>query len=249
MRTPKTATLILMTVLLSTPSRAAPPASPPSTDWDYPELVVSPRASERLEREARIEARSPFAALWQLGLPGAMTFTAGWLQLARTDIARDPGKGAAWTGIGVGGAWMAATVLLATRYKPYASGLGDAARMPKSSQREQLARERAAEEAIAGAASTGTALKWLSFLSNTGASMYLASNANSGSLSSAADLIAVAAAFSPLIFEPRWIRVRREQQDYKKRIFGPLASASLSTTWIRTSARASAPALALSWSF
>jgi len=244
--------LLLATSLISATAYSAPPTpvAGSTPDWEYPELLVSPRASERLEREARIEDRRGIMGYWQLALPGLMTLGAGLLQLGSTKIENDPDKDAAKAAMGVGGAWVAASVLMASRYQPFASGLSEISRMPKGTAREQLVRERMAEESIESAASTSRTFKWLSFASNLVTGIYLSNNASPGSLSKIVDLLVVGTAFTPILFQPHAMDVAREQRDYKKRIFGPLVSAS----WLRTSEALNrpgslCPGLALSWRF
>jgi hypothetical protein len=236
----------------------APPAPPASTvgtpapqpiqlsqDWDYPELMVAPRASERLEREARIENRRAFALLWPVWAPGLANLSAGILQLSRTNVGADPSKYGAYTGIFVGGGWVVGSYLLTLAYRPYASGLEETSKMPKGTTREQLARERVAEEWIDNASTSGSALRYLSAATNLFVAARLLMTANWATISLYTDATAAAVALTPLIFGTRWNRVSRDQREFKKRIFRPVAS----TLWVRTSEQTLSPALGLSWNF
>ncbi len=249
MPAPKSFLAAVLTFTLAQPTSAgaAPPAPPtPQTqDWEYPELMVAPRASERLEREARIESRRGFSLLWPVWLPGAANLAAGEMQLGQTDPSLDSGKTRAYAGIAVGGGWVVGSYLLALSYRPYASGLEETSRMPRASAREQLARERVAEEWIETASGMGRTLRYLSAATNLIVAVSMASAVNSGTLAQTLDLASVAIALSPLFFETRWNRVAHDQRNFKKRIFRPIAS----TLWVRTSERASSPALGLSWAF
>ncbi len=235
--------LVATSAALGAPAQTQPAAQ--QKDWDYPELLVTPKASDRIEREAKLESRGQFRYYWPIQVPAMATLAASALMFGSTDARKDPDKQAALTGMGVGGGWLVATWLLSSQYRPYAGGVEEIAALPKGTPREQLARERAAEEAIEEAARLGTRLRWLSLLTNLGASAYMATNAESKSAAQIGDVVSMALAFTPVIFTPRWNRISREQQDYKKRIFSPLAS----TTLIRTSASSVSPALALTWSF
>lgn len=245
----RTLKIVIAGMLVATSGALGAPAQaqsvPQQKDWDYPELLVTPKASERLEREAKLESRGQFRYYWPIQVPAMATLAAAGLMFGGTDAKKDPDKQAALTGLGVGSGWLVATWLLSSQYRPYAGGVEEISAMPKGSPREQLARERAAEESIEEAARLGTRLRWLSLLTNLGASAYMASNAQSESAAQIGDIVSIALAFTPVIFTPRWNRIDREQQDYKKRIFAPLAS----TTLIRTSASSVSPALALTWSF
>lgn len=42
----------------------------------------------------------------------------------------------------------------------------------------------------------------------------------------AIDLAAIVASFTPLLFKSRWQEIAEDQQLYKKRIYGPIASAT-----------------------
>ena len=121
--------------------------------------------------------------------------------------------------------------------------------MGKGSQREQLARERVAEEAIENAARIAKRLRWLSVLSNLATAGYLAGNAQDGSLAKTVDVVALGLAFTPVIFPSRWIQVARAQEDYKKKIFGPITQITPSTIWVRTSVASASPALGLQLRF
>jgi hypothetical protein len=207
--------------------------------------MVAPRASERLEREARIESRRGFSLLWPVWLPGAANLAAGVMQLGQTDLNRDPKKTWAYTGIAVGGGWVVGTYLLSLGYRPYASGLEETSRMPKAAAREQLARERVAEEWIETASGMGWTLRSLSVVTNLIAAIKMSDAVRADTLAQTLDLASIAIALSPLLFETRWNRVARDQRNFKKRIFRPIAS----TLWVRTSERASSPALGLSLAF
>ena len=215
-----------VTLALIHPAMASAAETTKSSDWEYPELAVSPRASERLEREAKLEGADRRTEHWALQLSAAGTLVSGFLGLAQPDRSKDPERQAAWVGIGAGSAWLIGTWLLSTHYTPYATGASEVAAMPAKSTREQLARERAAEQAIEAAARTGTRLKWLSFLSNGMASAYMVSNSRNDSAAKVAAIGSLVLSATPLVFTHHWNDVARQQQDYKKRIFGPVAGIS-----------------------
>jgi hypothetical protein len=219
-----TTSLVLLSAVIASDSQAAEKPTAPS--WEYPELVVTPRASARLDREAELEKKRPISRHWAIQVSAATTLASGLMQFAQPNRSADPDRQAAWTGVGVGGAWLLATWLLGSQYTPYQSGAAEVSTLPSNSMRDQLARERAAEEAIHSAARTGTQLKWLSFLSNGAASIYLASQARDESAARVTALLSIATSLTPLIFSHHWNEVSNQQTDYKKRIFGPVAGLS-----------------------
>ncbi len=204
--------------------------------YDYPELSVVPRASARLQSEAQREADREWTNFLPIQLSGLATLAAG---VAAFDPS-DPSAG--HLGIGIGAGWLVLTGVLSVTYEPYRSAYRyDVGPMPKGTIREQLAREREAEEDIKSIAAMGERLKWLSVVTNLGTSIYMiaksGSNSNScvncpnSSTTSSANTTAqgfgiASAAISlfPLIFRFHWHDVAESQMDYKKRIFAPVAN-------------------------
>ena len=200
-----------------------------STDFQYPELSVTPRASERLEREAQHEGASAWTNLIPFYVSGAVTLSAGVVQLNNYSLTRDSDGRSGYAGIAVGGAWLVGMAVTAATYFPYVAGAADIAPMPSKTEREQLYRERLAEEDLDAPARLIKRLAWISTISNLATNAYMLSQAAGGSISIPADIVGLAASLTPLIFQSYWVEVAREQNDYKKRIFGswaPVASAA-----------------------
>jgi len=214
-----------------------------ATEWEYPELTVTPRSSERVEREAKVEAAASMLQHWTWILPAASTLTAGIFQLAQPNPEKDPDHQAALTGIGMGAGWLIGTWILQRSYHPYTSGLAEISTLPNKTTREQLTRERIAEQNLEAAATLASRLKWISVVSNAATSAYLISNAQPDSAAKVASGVSLLLSFTPLIFSHHWNTVWQQQQDYKKRIFGPIAYGTV----IPTSSNAVVPALALQW--
>ncbi|MBT3235318.1 MAG: hypothetical protein HN353_05150 [Bdellovibrionales bacterium] len=194
---------------------------------NYPELMVTPRASTRIKLEAVNEKHRKWQTHLSVQASGLMTLTAGILQLGNSDDFKDPKKGAAYTAIIVGGGWLGVTAALAKYYTPYATGYKSIFRLKRGSPREQLLRERIAESHIERAAKMAKRLTWLSSISNGAAAVNLLSNQGEGALSGAANFLALIAAFSPVIIPYIWERVDKEQKLYKKRIYGPVVMATI----------------------
>ena len=92
-------------------------------DFEYPELMVTPRASQRLYMEASKERRSPFVLI-QYQLSAATTLTAGLLQSGNLKPGSDLAGRSKFAGIVVGGGWLAVTSALGMMDHPYSSGWG-----------------------------------------------------------------------------------------------------------------------------
>ena len=206
---------------------AAPAAGEKSSTegFEYPELLVTPRATERLEMEAKQELGRRWTLHLPYQLPGLVTFTAGLMQSSYTDLGKDPDKSSAMAGIVVGGGWLVATTILALSSTPYTDAWAEVQALPKGSRREQLMRERMAEEAIGKQARLASRLKWLSVLSNAGAGIYMVAKSQSDSFGRLMDGAAILVALTPILFKHTWIDVYSQQESYKKRIYGPVAQA------------------------
>lgn len=220
-----TLTVTLATLFLTVSIKPALAAQ--SSDFDYPELLVTPRASERLATEAAKEPSSRWTSELPIQVSALTTLGAGIAQLANPDPGKDPNGVSGYAGVAVGGAWLVTTFALEALYQPYASAEREVAALPARTPREQLVRERDAEESIHSAARLAWRLKWLSVLTNLGSNIYMATQSKSSSFSQVADGVAAGFALTPLIFCSHWETVAAEQESYKKRIYAPIASATV----------------------
>lgn len=199
------------------------PAHAAETQLEYPELVVSPRASERLEMEAKDEPRRKWTTHIPVQVSALATLTAGLFQLSYVNERKDPSNYSSLIGISVGSAWLVGSFFLAQGYAPYQKAHERISALSKKAPRERLVAERLAEEEIDAAARMGRKIAYASILTNLGASLYMAVKSESGGVA------ATSAALSllPLIFRYHWGDVARYQRDYKKKIYGPIARAAL----------------------
>lgn len=216
------ASLLLPSVVL-----AAEPAPRPGTEYEYPELLVAPSASERLSQEAKAEAKNSWRTHWTFESSAALTLIAGVL------ASSDPGKKdladgdtsmtktASLAAYAIGGGWLATSVLLSTSYTPYQTGMHELGANRGTSKREQLAYERRAEESLYRPARISGVLKWTSFATNLLAGGFVAGTAKNDTTKIAGGMAAIASLL-PLMFEHPWTQTYRFQEDYKKRIYGPL---------------------------
>lgn len=189
---------------------------------DYPELQVSPRASERLALESEYEHDRPYKFQMPITYASAATlFTALTLD---TDTGRDPDRHARMTGTIVGAGWLALNMYMAYSYRAYSSANQKISILPSKTAREQLVKERMAEEELNHLGRIGRTMKWGSFATNLLSSAYMASNAKRNSNSKVYSGLAVVTSFLPLIFSNHFETVAAEQQQYKKKIFGTISS-------------------------
>jgi len=193
-----------------------------SDSFDYPELTVVPRASDRLQMEAKDEENRKWTYL-PIQISALATTVAGAMSWDSTN------SGYSVVGLSIGGIWLAGTVYLMTSYHPYTSSWSTISELPKGTTREQLTRERLAEEEINSIGAAGQRLKWISFITNLGASVFMMtkgtpSNSNGTNYPQlGASITSAVLSFTPLIFGSHWSDVSSEQRDYKKRIYGPIA--------------------------
>lgn len=213
---------------------------------DYPELMVTPRATERLA----LEARDEFSQRWSTHLPiqasALATLTAGILQAEKPDGATGLKGSSGVAGILVGGGWLATTIYLAVKYRPYQDGFDEIRKYPAKDQRQLIARERLAEEKLEAPYRLGKKLMILSVLTNAATAGYLLSKVESSTTSQAVNIVAAAASFLPLIFQYHWRTVALKHRDYKKKIYGPVAMATVFQDQVRGTI---SPGLALQLKF
>ena len=201
-------------------------------EFEYPELLVSPSASERLAVEAKRENKARWSAHWAIQASALTTLMAGITSNGdpgkATSNGDEPGsKMAARAATYVGAFWLAGSAVMSATYTPYQTGLNGLKGLSNGSKKEKLAYERYAEEAIYAPSMVATVMKWASVVSNAGASGMVASNGKN-SMTKFMGGVGVAGSLLPLLFEHQWNEVYRFQGDYKKRIYGPVASVNMS---------------------
>ncbi len=187
---------------------------------NYPELLVAPRASERLKREAVVEADNAFTDHLPIQVSGVTTFLAG--ALINNDLKKDSDGVGPKVAMAVGGAWIAASVWMQASRRPLHRAAQDVKNLPYQSARDQLAAERLAEEHIDETARFYQKLKWLSVSTNLLSSAYALSEAETGSTGEALGYVGVLGAFAPLLFSHRAEQVSEDQRSYKKKVMGPV---------------------------
>lgn len=194
----------------------------------YPELQVTPRASDRLHMEKKSERSEAWLRFWPVQISAVATLGAGLIASGDYPDTASPDREdnvdwASRTAIATGAVWLAASTYMALTYRPYHVAYGKNKKQPAGNQREQLTKERLAEEALADAAQMGRRVRFLSFLTNFLASGYVA--ASGDKKSQIAGGLGAVLSLAPLIFRSHWEGVHKTHKLYKKRIYGPVASA------------------------
>lgn len=197
------------------------------TKLNYPELEVTPRASERLKMLAEKEHSNSFFSPAAMQISALSTLTTGLLQFGSVDESEDPDKKSPLVGVVVGGVWLGVNFYLSQGYKIYNETLADVNKISGNGLREQLTRERIAEEGINKAARIASRLKWMSALTNGGASIYMLQNVEKDSAAQIMGFVSVAASLAPILFESDWEVVARNQRSYKKKVYGPIFTSSV----------------------
>lgn len=214
---------------------------------DYPELQVVPRATERLQLEVQNESEMNYFTHWPLQVSALATLAFGLTgKVAKEDASEDQKKelNLASTGaIGVGAFWLITTGVISWQ-KPYASGLNKVRRVKGNDRKAELLRERIAEEALESPAKTMKTLTTLSVISNVLAVGYLAGYANDSVLKTA--VAAGILAFTPWVFEHRYIESWDKQLEYKRKIYSPVSALTLGYD---QKARQYYPQMSLRWEF
>lgn len=219
-----------------------------SDELVYPELQVSPKATERLQMELRKESSNKYLTHLPIQLSSLMTLTSGLysqntkLENSESSSKKDENTKSQRIATSVGGAWLIGTFLLGEFYKPYQNAAIEIKSLPNQSMQDQLVRERIVEENFARAAALAQKLTWFSVATNMAASTYVASNTTGDARTFAG--ISALTALAPLLFRYSWIEVNNYHQDYKKKIYAPVVSSYLFQNNEKLS-----PGILMSWNF
>ena len=205
--------------------------SKPSSDFldqlEYPELQVTPRASERLMREWRSEKENHWSNYFPTQLSSSALLVAGLR--ARGDVDsdksqsdKDDNETVSLLGVIAGGAWLGYTTYQMVSHRPYRKSYRKISRMKKATRRQELVRERMAEEEIDTLARRGRRMRYLSAGTNFVTSVLIASSGRD--VATLYGGVSALLALGPLFFKTRWEFVSQQHSHYKKRIYGPVGT-------------------------
>lgn len=198
-----------------------------ATNFEYPELMVTPKASERLNLQYDRENRRGVWEHLPMEVSALSTLVAGTFQLFDYNKDKDPDGYSPYVGILTGGFWMGVGFFMGEYYRPYARSLNELKKLPSSNQREVLMRERLAEEAIYNIEQLATKMVWASFATNLGASIYMVSKAEDKSAALVASSMSAVLSFAPVLFPHPWREAGEYHREYKKKIYRPIANAAV----------------------
>lgn len=196
---------------------------------DYPELQVSPRATERLAQLAEMESKGGPLLEWTMITSGLATLGAGikhrgaYKEPDWSDTQKRDSDYASTAGILVGASWV--TIGTYMGFNNWSSArLNEARKIPNKDKRGELARERIAEEALEFAADTTSTLETLSVWTNFAASIYITSYASEENR--VYGLIAATTSILPWLFPNPYTITYRKHREYKRKIYAPLVGMS-----------------------
>ena len=216
-----------------------------TTNYDYPELSVTPRASERVKMLAIDEQKNPYKAHYAILLASATTFAAGMQQGSDVDKVKDPDEVSGKVATIVGATWFLTGLALGKYYQPYRDGYREASKIKGEDKRSQLLRERLSEEAMDEAASLGRKITWMSSITMLGSNAYVLSKAKDESTAKTIAMVGALVSLAPIIFPYKWIRTANDHKEYKKKIYSPIVSAMLYNPFQQTISNG----LNLAWTF
>jgi hypothetical protein len=232
-------------LLVSLLSLSFSPLAFSETTLNYPELEVTPRASERLVMLADKEKERNYFSQLPLQISAASTLVTGLLQMGNVDEIKDPNKKSPNAGILVGAAWLGINYYITQKYNIYENTLAEVNKVPGKATRDQLVRERIAEEGINKAARLAVRMKWISVITNAGANAFMISKVKKESTAQYMGAISLIASFAPVLFTSEWENVAADQNSYKKKVYGPIFTTGL----FETSSGKFSPGLLLTSSF
>ena len=232
-------------------------------DLSYPELHVTPRASQRIKLETSEEANKNFTSFLPIQLSAITTIAAGYMLSGKvedhipsgsTEVVDDGKKAAPAVAMGVGAILLGATTWASMSYRPYKTAYEktkrNMKRLGKNSKRKMLTIERLAEEEINSLAKMGMRLRYISAATNLALASMLA-DANEGETDDQkgaqfVSSLSMIMAITPLFFKTRWEEVAEEQEKYKKKIYAPISWAPIMRD---PSNKYTATGMSLTWGF
>lgn len=216
---------------------------------DYPELQVVPRASERLLMEAEAERSNALYVNWQVTLASLATLASGvtsrgsYRSSSATQEEQDATNDVTTIATLVGASGLLAAVILPMT-NPYGASLQKIRTIRGNDKKAQLMRERLAEETLERQASLANLLRYatvgLGFVLNMNLSNRVAKE------KTLYPTTAAILSLLPLVFAPSQTLTWRKHQEYKRKIYTPVAG--LGFNWNSQSASLE-PQYILSWQF
>lgn len=192
----------------------------------YPELQVVPRASDRLAIESRGEG---VLTHWPIELAGLSTLVVGIAAKGNegnnlTSKQQADADTLAAVGQVVGVGWILTGAIMGAQ-RPYYRAYYSVNKFNGKDERSQLLRERLADEALEKQARIWRVLETAAVVTNVAANVGMAYHSNENGIVTAG--VGVILSFLPWMFEDHNIDVYEKQIEYQKRIYRPIASATV----------------------
>lgn len=216
---------------------------------EYPELQVVPRASERLYTEALAEDDLPFLMYWPMEISAVFTLYAGivskgtYKESLPTETQKNNSDSASMIAQSTGAAWLGLSLFLAYK-KPYVDAYNRIKKMKTNNKRAEIFKERIAEEEMERIHNLSVKLNWLSALTQGLVNAALLDRTSPANEKWAA--AALATSVLPLLFETRYITNWQKHQEYKRKIYAPVASMTVTSD---KGAGSYYPQFNLTWNF
>ncbi len=198
-------------------------------EMEYPELNVTPRASDRVRLEAREEAGKAWSSHFSIQLSALSTLAAGAMVSANLDDEKNDRVLAPTVAMVTGALWLGVSTWSAISYRPYKETYLKLKKLPYKSKRDKLTVERLAEEELSAMRTMGRRIRWFSAATNLAASLFLLDSVKSDTDAEVAANVSSLLSVLPLFFKYHWEDVANEQDKYKKKIFSPVAMAPIIT--------------------
>jgi len=198
-----------------------------AAEYEYPELMVVPSASNRLKELAKREGRRGIMANWHRQMSAMTTLVAGALMMGDVDPIEDEDENSPKFGLIIGASWLGANWYLGNKKPIYARGYNRIKKMPTKTARQRLARERYAEEVLNDYGSFDKQLNWISMGTNFVANIFMLTSAIDDSKGKLFSILGAIASITPMIFEGDWERNKRIHEEYKRKVYSPIVGMNL----------------------
>lgn len=245
-------------VLISVVFALAAPESGPGHEYDflqaldYPELQVVPRASEKVFLESQFEKDAGWSITWPFQVSAGATLVSGLLLNGKYkesfgDSEKSDMDFATKASVGVGVVWMGLTYYL-FQQQPYGTEAVKLRKIVGKDKRNDLLRERMAEEAMERPARIMRIATWASVITNLAVNAAVVGRTDRDN--SIYPALGIVTSILPLIFQNRYIENYEKQLEYKRKIYAPIASINPVQTQADGSGRLIfAPQAVLTWNY
>lgn len=197
------------------------------TNFDYPELVVTPSASDRIQMMAKAEAERAFYEPTAMQISALATLSASIMHMGEINTFKDPDETSGTIGLIVGGGWLAFNFLQFNKRSYYGNAYESLKKMPGKTKSDILARERIAEEYLRDRSRMMKRFAWLSVASNLAANLVMSESVNKKTTAETIEYVAAGLSILPLIFESEEESVYDTHKTYKKKIYAPIVQSKL----------------------